>query len=249
VRRSLEDRSRQIVHLAALSLLMAISVVGTAMAAPSSSPNYRVNEYQFGSGGALQNCSGTYCAKMSAGDLTVGSAKSNQYSARFGFNTTDEPLLEILTTPLMQDMGVLTPTTTGTASTSVKIRNYLSDGYVLQITGNPPSQGTSAIKNLTTPTTSQAGAEQFGINLVANTTPNIGTDPVQVPDSSFSFGVVEPNYNQTNKFMYQNGDVVARSLSSTGQTDYTISFIANITAATAGGRYQGEYSAVVVPTF
>jgi hypothetical protein len=237
------------VHLLALSLLMAISVVGTAMAAQSSSPSYKVNEYQFGSGGALQNCSGTYCARMSAGDLTVGSAGSGQYGAHFGFNTSDEPLLEIIATPMLQDMGILTPTTTGTASTSVKIRNYLSDGYVLQITGQAPSQGTTSVKALTTPTSSQPGTEQFGINLVANTTPSVGSDPVQVPDGSFSFGAVEANYSQSNKFMYQSGAVVARSLTSSGQTDYTISFIANISEATAGGRYQGEYSAVVVPTF
>ena len=182
-------------------------------------------------------------------DTVVGSAGSTNYSAKFGSNTSDEPVLELITSSGLHDMGTLDTSLTGTATATVAVRSYLSSGYVIQITGNAPDQGIRTLNSLATPTTSQQGSEQFGINLVDNATPNIGADPVQVPDNTFSFGVVDTNYNQPDKFMYQNGDIVARSLSSTGQTNYTLSFIANISEVTAGGRYNGAFSAVVVPMY
>jgi hypothetical protein len=244
-------RPRQMVCMLLLSLLVVAGGVGTATATTpqSSSSNYSVNEVQIGTGSSLNDCSASYCAKTSVGDTVVGSASSANFSARFGANTSDEPVLEMITSSGIQDMGTLDNNVTGTATATVAVRSYLSSGYVIQITGNAPDQGIRTLTSLTTPTTSQQGSEQFGINLVDNTSPNIGADPVQVPDNTFSFGVVDGNYNQPDKFMYQNGDVVARSLSSTGQTNYTLSFIANISNATAGGRYNGAFSAVVVPMY
>lgn len=233
-----------------LAVLLSIGFVGTATADTSSSAHYKVEETQFGAGASLQQCSGDqYCAKTSVGDTTVGSTRSANYSAEAGFNTSDVPLLEVIAINESNDMGVLDTTKTGTALTEVKVRSYLSSGYVMEVTGDSPSQGSHNLDTLTTPTTSQQGQEQFGLNLAANSTPNIGADPVQVPSSAFSFGVVTANYNQANKFMYQSGDVVAQSASSTGETDYMISFIANITNVTAAGRYTSNLSAVVVATY
>jgi hypothetical protein len=220
-----------------------------AVADTSSSAHYTVNETQFGIGGSQQDCSTNYCAKTSAGDLTVGSASSTNYTAQFGFNTSDEPMLEVIVTGGNQDLGVLDDTHTGTATASIKVRNYLSNGYVLQIAGSGLSQGTHTLSNLATPSTSHQGAEQFGINLVANTTPNIGTDPVQVPDSTYSFGAVTSDYSGANLFKYVPGDIVAGSTKSSGETDYTMSMILNVSNVTPGGRYNGAFSAVVVPIF
>ena len=233
-----------------LSLLVVLGTVGTAAAAAkSSSPHYGVSEVQFGSGSSLHECSDTYCAKTSAGDLTVGSGSSAHYSAQFGFNTTDVPLLEVIAENGTQDMGVLDTDRTGTATGIVKVRNYLSKGYVIQLAGPAPTQGAHNLNASSTPTTSQQGTEQFGINLVNNSTPDIGSDPDQVPSGNFSFGAAMPNYSQANKFMYHDGDIIAKSDSSTGETDYTISFIANVSSVTPAGRYNGTFSAVVVPTF
>lgn len=236
------------------AVLMALSAIGLtgsvqADAPQSSSSHYGVSEVQFGSGSALHDCSGNYCAKMSVGDTVVGHGSSANYSAQFGFNTSDVPVLELIASSGVQDMGVLDTNKTGTATGTVKIRSYLSSGYVLQITGQTPDQGVHHLDSPSTPTASQQGSEQFGINLVDNATPNIGANPVQVPDGTFSFGTVEPNYKQADKYMYQDGDVVARSTSASGETDYTISFIANISSVTAGGRYNGAFTAVVVPTY
>ena len=241
-------RYRQHGLVVILSLLLCIGF-GGRVAATSYSTNYSVNEVQFGSGGSLKDCSANFCAKTSAGDTTVGSSSSASYSALSGANTTDQPLLEVTVAGGNQDMGVLDSTHTGTATNSIKVRTYLSNGYTLQITGATPSQGIHHITALTSPSTSQPGMEQFGINMVANNTPAIGADPLDVPSGNTNTAVVEDNYITPNFFMYSDGDTVANSLVSDGETDYTLSMILNVSNATPGGRYTGNFSAVVVPTY
>ena len=230
-----------------LALMLCVGFAGHATAT-SVSPNYSVNEVQFGSGGSLHDCSTNFCAKTSAGDTTAGNTSSASYSALTGVNTTDEPLLEVSVTGGNQDMGTLDSTHTGTATMSVHVRTYLTSGYTLQITGAAPSQGTHHLNALTSPSTSQPGMEQFGINMVANNTPSIGVNPVAVPSGDHP-DVVAAGYVTPDLFKYSEGDTVASSATSDGEIDYTVSMILNVSNVTPGGHYSGVYSAVVVPTY
>lgn len=243
------QRHRQYGFVTALALVVSLGFVGTATALQSSSTNYTVNESQFGAGSSTNDCSTSYCAKTSVGDTASGRANSTSYGAEFGGNTTDEPLLEIIVEGGNQDLGVLDSTTTGTASMVVKIRNYLSNGYSLQISGGAPSQGTHTLAAMTTQSTSHQGAEQFGINLAKNTSPDIGAEPVQVPSDTFAFGQVADGYSDPDLFMYNSNDIVASSTRSSGQTVYTLSMILNVSNTTPGGRYQSNFSAVVAASF
>lgn len=244
-------RYRQYGLVMALSLMLCAGFAGRATAT-SVSPNYSVNEVQFGTGGSLHDCSANYCAKTSAGDTTVGNTSSANYSALTGGNTTDQPLLEVSVTGGNQDMGVLDSTHTGTATMSIHVRTYLTNGYTLQITGAPPSQGTHRLRvpigEDGSPFTSQPGAEQFGINMVANNTPNIGANPVSVPSGDHP-DVISPGYVTPDLFKYSEGDTVASSATSDGEIDYTMSMILNVSNVTPGGHYSGTYSAVVVPAY
>jgi hypothetical protein len=234
------------------AVLLSMSAVGGAFADHSQSTHYQVNETQFGIGTAENACSTSYCAKQSAGDLVVGSGKSGNYSAQFGSNTSDQPYLAVIVTGGTTDMGVLDTNKTGTASATIKVRNYLSDGYSMQIAGDAPTQGIHHIKGMSTPScpcTSQQGAEQWGINLAANTAPSLGASPVQVPDSTYSYGVVNDNYATPNLFTFDSENIVAHSNTSSGETDYKLSMILNVSAATPGGRYTSNFSAVVVATY
>ncbi len=232
---------------------VAVTVLGVAAIASadaSSSTHYQVNETQFGGSGAdLKDCSTSYCAKISVGDTTVGAASSADYSAQFGSNTSDEPLLQVITTAGVQDLGILDTSHTATATRIIKVRTYLSSGYVVELTGTPPSQGSHALSAISTPSTSQPGAEQFGVNLVANTSPSVGADPLQVPSSLTSFGVAATDYATPNLFKYVSGDIIASSPTSSGETDYTLSAIFNVSNTTPGGHYDGSFSAVVVPIY
>ncbi|HEY4160634.1 MAG TPA: hypothetical protein VGM08_01075 [Candidatus Saccharimonadales bacterium] len=251
--------------VAVLSLVCTIGCAGRAAATQTSnSTHYSVTETQFGGGSVQKQCGTQYCAKSSAGDTTVGSASSDNYSAQFGSNTTSEPLLEVVVTGGSQDMGVLDDTHTGTATEGIKVRNYLSNGYALYIAGAAPSQGSHQLNTPGTPTASAQGTEQFGINLADNGNPDIGANLLQVPSGSTSFGQVvssndtlagtNPNsdgayFNISDLFMYKDGDVVAYSTRSSGETDYTMSMILNVSSVTPGGKYTGVYSAIAVAVF
>lgn len=216
--------------------------------AQSSSSNYRVNEYFFGSGGELEACSDQYCSKQSAGELAVGNTSSSSYQANAGFNTTSEPMLEVAVNGTI-DFGLLSESTTATGTANIQVRTYLASGYNMIISGASPTYSGQSLDSMSAGDESDPGTEQFGINLRNNSTPNIGTDPEQVPDNSFSFGLPTADYNTPNEFKYQNRDTIAYSDSSSGQTNYTLSMLANISNLTAAGRYETKLSIVVVSIF
>ncbi len=224
----------------------------------SCSSNYAVGQIFFGSGGSLDTtCSTTYCAKQSVGEITVGNTSDgSKFQAQAGFNVDRQPSLTFIVNTASVNMGVLstTSTTTGTATFSVK--SYLSSGYSVITASQPPQNGTYTMKALSTPTASTAGTEQFGINLVANTTggscnapANFGANPVQVPSSSFSYGTAASGYNSCGLFQYVPNSIIASSNESSGETDYTISYMMNISNVTPAGLYTMGQVLVAVPTF
>lgn len=245
-------RLRRYTQLALLTALVCVAGTGTAFAtsSSSSSANYQITETQFGSSSNAETCSTQYCAQSSAGAQATGtSTSSGGTSATFGQITTDEPLLEVIVESGASDLGTLTAETTASKTMTVRIRNYQSNGYVLQITGDAPKYANHILNTPSTPTASTPGTEQFGLNAVANTTPNIGSNPVQVPSSDTSFGEAAPGYDTPNVFQYASGAVVGQSLTASGRTDYTISMILNISNNTPAGRYYGDLSAVVIPVY
>lgn len=234
-----------------LAVFAVVFAIGGTVSATSSShsAHYKITETQIGAGSVLNDCSASYCSKISVGDLVVGSGKSDLYSAQFGSNTSATPLLEVITQAGVQNLGVLSTERTASATVSIKVRTYLSGGYSMFISGNPPSQGTHTLTTTSAPETSRPGVEQFGVNLAKNTTPNIGVDPVQVPSDQISFGRPAVDYAYPDNFKYVPGQTVASSSSSTGETDYTLSMVINISDSTPDGHYHGSLSAVVVPVF
>jgi len=232
-----------------LMLILVLAQHGYAFADTTSSSHYKVSDTQFNSG-AGQGCSTNYCAATSAGDTTVGRSSSDNYAVQFGSNPNNVPLLEvILLGDANQNLGILDADHTATAANVLKIRDYSGRGYSVQVVGDPPSQGTHEITNLTSPSTSHPGAEQFGINLVANTDPKVGADPVQNPAGNVLSGEPTDDYDMANLFKYINGDIIANSQGSTSQTDYTISMILNVSNTTPLGHYGGIFSVIVVPGY
>jgi hypothetical protein len=229
--------------------ISAIGMTGTVAADTSSSAHYQVSNTEFNAGLTNQSCSTQYCSQVSIGDLAAGTTASGSNTAKLGGITNSQPELEVVIGTGSSDLGVLSTASTATATTTVQVLSYLSGGYILQIAGDPPSYGTHTLATPSTPTASAMGTEQFGINLAANTTPNIGAIPVQTPSSTTSFGVVNTGYGTSNLFKYSNGDVIAHSSSASGITDYTVSMIINISNNTPAGHYSGDYSAIVTPVF
>lgn len=243
------QRFRWIGLVAAGLLVAGLFRVSLVSAEEVSSGSYSASEVQFGIGQEPSSCSGSYCATASIGDPTVADSLGAS-SASFGIIAADsEPLLEMIVDAGSSNLGTLSTSQTATKTMVVRIRSYMSDGYTLQINGSPPAYDGYTMSTPTTPTASTTGMEQFGINVVANTIPSVGANPVQVPSDIFSFGQVMPDYVTPNLFKYIDGDVVASSEVESGQTDYTISMIVNISNATPAGHFAGDYLAIVVPRF
>lgn len=243
------------IFVAGVVLAFSFGWPGTASAScanqQSCSSNYGVNEIFFGTGGNLSNCSSSYCAKTSVGALGVGNTKSTNYQAQAGFNTDRTPYIELTVNNSDVNLGVLSISSTATATGTFSVKTYLAGGYIVQTASEPPTYNGHSLNALSSPTASSAGTEQFGINLVANTTTcgapaNFGVNPVQVPSSTFSFGAVSSGYDTCGKFQYNKGDTIAYSNSSSGETDYTISYIENISASTLAGQY--NFSQILVAT-
>lgn len=216
------------------------------------SPNYEVNETFFGSGGNLDNASPNYSAKTAAGELAVGNISSPNFQAYAGFNTTNTILMELNVTGGVFDMGVLDESQVKTQQTSFTVKDYLSTGYTVQLLGRPPSNSGHELAAMSASGSSTPGTEQFGVNLAANNLPVVGpfgAAPAQVPDASFGFGYAVSPYNISNSFKYVEGDTIARSDKSTGITNFTLSFISNISRTTPGGTYGGSLFIRVVPTY
>jgi hypothetical protein len=240
--------------LAAL-LLCVLSVLGntpTVHAAQANSTNYGVSEVNFGSGGELHACSTTYCAKQSAGELVVGNTSSTNYQAQGGFNTNREELLEVSVSGTAIALGGLDPTAVKYGTSSFSVRTYLASGYAVIIDGSSPRTIAGAghvLAPMSSADISRPGTEQFGINLVANTTPGVGSNPQQIPDSTFSFGAAASGYNTANNFKYVAGNTIASSSKSSGLTTYTMSVIENISTNTPPGIYNGSLVVIATPTF
>jgi hypothetical protein len=240
-------RIQKILGLALMSCVLSAASVSAQL----TSPSYRVDETYFGTGGELDASSPSYKARQSAGELTVGNAASSNYQFNAGFNTTDEELLEVAVSGGVFDLGILDTTTISASSTTFTVRNYLASGYVVRLNGSAPQSpgGTYTFASLASPTAATPGTEQFGVNLRQNTTPTVGADLTQQPDNSFSFGEAMPDYDTPNLFKFLNNDAIARSLTSSGMTTYTLSFIANVSNNTPSGSYGASLFINVIPTF
>jgi hypothetical protein len=159
-------------------------------------------------------------------------------------------MLEFSVSTSSVSLGTLLTSQTGTGTASFSVRNYTSNGYIVQLIGGTPTNGSHSLTPLSTASASSAGTEQFGVNTVANTAPvTFGADPQQVPDGSFSFGAAASGYNVANNFKYISGDVIAQAAESSGQTTYTISYIANISSSTPTGQYTTAQSLVCTGTY
>lgn len=218
----------------------------------SASPNYKVDQTLFGTGSERDLSSPNYRGSGTVGDLGIGETSSLNYRAYAGFNTTDEPYLEFVVTGSNIDLEYLDVNQPKTANGTFYVRAWQANGYVVRTESDPPRNtfGNQQLAPLSTPTTSSTGTEQFGINLVANTSPaTFGAAPQQVPDNTFSFGAPASGYDIANNFKYVKGDIVAQSPRSTSVTIYTLSYLFNIGDQTPSGQYTFNHVLVATATY
>lgn len=234
------------------SVVVVVTACGSACfsgpaASALQSSNYRFDESAISTGNMLQSSSANYKALDGVNDLAIGTSSSSNYQVVAGSKTDPYPWLSFAITSSNANFGVLSPSTTATATATFSVLNYTSYGYIVQVTGSPPTNAGHDISPMTIPGSSQTGIEQFGLNLVANTSPiSLGANP---DNGQFGYGSVTSNYAGTNTYHYADGDIVAQAPKSSGLTNYTISYILNVTPLTPGGQYSTNQALIVTGTY
>lgn len=228
--------------------------------AQSSSPNYRVDESAFSSGSG-NSSSGNFSAQASAGDLGVGFAYSTNYSAYGGPISPNEEYLELYSATSSVDLdtpsnepAVLDSDETAFAASTFYVRAYLNSSYSVQVYSDNPTLTSGVGDTITALSTAAAvntGVEQFGINLKDNATPDIGSEVQLQPDASFANGEAQTGYDTVDQFQFNSGDIIAANGGNPawGQTNYTISYIANVSDVTEAGLYTLGLVLIATTTF
>jgi hypothetical protein len=223
------------------------AVFSAAYAVGPQSANYRFDETSIGAGGFIQSSSASYRADAASGDLAIGNSASSGYQVEAGSKTTDDPALTVSINGVTSNFTPFSAATASTATATFSISNYTSFGYTVQVEGATLKNGTHSLAAMATTGPSVAGTEQFGMNLVANTSPsNVGSNPVY---DIFGVGTVDANYSTPNQFRYVNGETIATANKSSGKTTYTITYVANVAPLTEGGTYTTNQTIVVVGTY
>jgi len=129
-------------------------------------------------------------------------------------------------------LGVLSMSATGTGTSSMTVATNAASGYSVSYSGTTLTSGVNTITAMAGGASTQ-NSKQFGINLMANATPTIGSDA-----SGSGSGVAATGYNTADSFKFNTaGDVIASAAVPTNSNIYTTSYIANIDGETAAGAY------------
>jgi hypothetical protein len=212
-----------------------------------SSSNYKFTETTLGSGGLIQSSSANYQGRDSIGDLAVGNSASSNYQVNAGHTTTNDPALSFTIPDGAITFGNFSASSATTTTATFTVSNYTSYGYIVQIVGTPPSNGSTTLTPLSTNSSSIAGTSQFGINLVANTSPNsVGANP---DNGQFGFGAAAANYNTPNSYRYVSGETIAQAPKSSGLTTYTITYLVNVPGLIRGGQYTSNQTLIITGTY
>jgi hypothetical protein len=233
------------------SILVLGYVVSPVFADPLRSNSYQFQETSLGGTGLFNSQSANYqTAGTAGGILGLGNSASSSFQVNAGNITTNDPALAFAVTNANATFTDFSPSIASTATSQFQVLDYTSYGYVVQLLGNPPTSTSGHMLNTmgtTAPEPSQVGTEQFGINLVANTSPiSYGANP---DHGQFGFGGASSNYGTPNNFRYVNGETIVVGPKSSGTTIYTISYLVNVNTLTPGGQYTSNQTLICTGTY
>lgn len=141
-------------------------------------------------------------------------------------------------------LGALTSGTTGTGTSTMTVGTNGKTGYTVAYTGNTLTSSEGTIAAMSAAAGSSQGSNQFGMNLVANTTPSIGS-----AISGSGTGTASTGYNTANQFKFNSTDTVATSAGPTNNNTYTVSYIANVNNLTPAGAYSTDINYTATAKF
>lgn len=131
------------------------------------------------------------------------------------------------------DLGELSPSSTLTTQSQMAVGTNATGGFAITANGTPPSAGTNVIGSSAVPTASTPGTNQFGINLVANSSPSVGSDP----EGTWTNALPTADYSTPNLYSYVPGSVVAFAPNVSLMRKFTVSYILNSDKDLRAGVY------------
>lgn len=121
------------------------------------------------------------------------------------------------------DLGELSDEEVVAAQSQMAVGTNASAGFAIVVHGATMTAGTNTIPALEAPTESRPGVGQFGINLVANTEPQVGGDP----EGDWVNAIASADYAQPDRYKFVSGDTVAYSPNVSLMKKFTVSYIVN----------------------
>src|SRR5581483_111934 len=142
-------------------------------------------------------------------------------------------------------LGTLSASSVKSGSHTILVSTNAVSGMSITVTGTTLKSGANTITACSSGCSSTTGTSQFGINLVANSSPSVGANP----SGTAPIGVAAANYNTANTFRFNSGDTIASSSGPINTTTYTVSYLANISNAVAAGTYSSSLTYVATANF
>jgi hypothetical protein len=222
-----------------LLIFLLVFLLPIVCLAEMSSPNFKINSDVIGSFGTKESSS-SFELGDTGGEMGTGDSSSTNFNLSAGFWTAvgDDPILILNITDDEADLGVLSSSNARTDTAAFNAASTAQGGYVVQFTGNTLSFESNQIEPISGGGGSNPGNEQFGFNLVYNSSPMVGNDP------SGGLGQASIGYNTENSFKFSSGDTIAEAVRPTGQTNFYISFIGNIDELSDSGVYSSNVNIV-----
>jgi hypothetical protein len=204
---------------------------------------------------------GSFYLRISSFSSTDGTGSSLDFGGTVGVITKGVTITTEVPPILNFCVGVTIPTNCASASgTQVELGNFTKNqtsygtsqfivgtnasfGYVVRANGNTMTSGNNTIKAITSPTTSNIGTSQFGINLRANSSPPVGKNPAG------GTGIPTASYNSPNHFKFTSGNIITSGATSSTNERYTVSYIVNINSSQPVGVYNTTITYLVTGSF
>jgi hypothetical protein len=209
-----------------------------------SSTHYQINADSINVGG-LKQTSASYKSEDTIGESATGVSGSAHYKVSAGYQAMWDypPGLSFAIGSNSAPLGTLSTSAVSSTSTTFSVSTNASHGYFVGVAGSTLTSGGHTIAAMASPDTSHPGNEQFGINLVGNSSPSVGANP------SGGVGSAASGYGTTNNFKYVSADTIANASIYSKTTNFTISYIGNIATGTAAGSYATNLTLVATAKF
>ncbi len=142
------------------------------------------------------------------------------------------------------DFGDFSTSRTATGKTQVLVATNAEFGYTIRTLGTTLTSGINTIPAISTQDVSRTGVGQFGMNVRANSTPPVGSDP-----QGTGSGIAATQYNTPNYYKFVPGDVVISWPTTDSYRLYTITYIVNVGSTQPAGVYVSTLQYVALASF